>query len=334
MMHIVVMGAGAIGCLYGGILSLANPGTVTLVGRDPMVEAVKKNGLQINGVLGTHTVRVQATTDPSTISSADLIMITTKTYDTLVAAKSIRHLLKRGAYIVIVQNGIGTEIAVADALKTTRVLRATTCMGALIPTPGTVHITGRGLTEIGSHYEENMDMVLKLAEVLRVAGFDVKTSDNIEGVVWTKTIVNCGINPIGALTGMTNGEVHSNLSLRRLVIRLVEETASVAEAMGIKLTTEDPVRYTLGTAKATSANVNSMLQDIRLKKRTEIDAITGAVILLARELGIKTPVSESVYALIKAIESKYLEKHEDTDQAITMAVEQLMSLIDQRQTSP
>ena len=97
-------------------------------------------------------------------------------------------------------------------------------------------------------------------------------------------------------------------------------SVAVAQALGVELTTDDPVRYTLGTAKATAANTNSMLQDLRLRKRTEIDAITGAIITMAKELDIETPISESVYALIKAIESKYLEDGDVADEAITLAV--------------
>ncbi|MGD9382370.1 MAG: 2-dehydropantoate 2-reductase, partial [Candidatus Thorarchaeota archaeon] len=211
------------------------------------------------------------------------------------------------------QNGIGTEKKVAEVLGSRRVLRATTCMGALMTAPGEVTATGVGITELGSHFPENQEMVEEVVAMMRNAGFDVVSSENIEGVVWTKTIVNCGINPIGALTGMTNGEIYNDKRLRDLVIRLVEETAHVAEALGIELTTKDPVRYALGTAKATSENINSMLQDIRCCKQTEIDAITGEVIRLAKELGIETPLSESVYALVKALESKVtrFEKHED-----------------------
>ncbi len=326
-MKIVVMGAGAIGSLYGGLLELKYPGSVTLIGRDPLVESVRDRGLVIEGVMGTHQIEVEVTDDPTTVEFADVVLITTKTYDTLSAARSIEHLIQKGAYLVVLQNGIGTEIAVAEAMKTTRVIRATTCMGALMVAPGKIYATGRGITEIGSRYSENMEMVHKIADLLQDAGFDVRTSKNIEGVVWTKTIVNCGINPIGALTGMTNGEIHGNPILRNLVIKLVEETVSVANALGIELTTDDPVRYTLGTAKATSDNINSMLQDLRLRKRTEIDAITGAIIQMAKELELYTPVSESVYALIKAIESKYLEEGEIPDEAITMAVDELLSTI-------
>ncbi len=305
-MKIVMMGAGAIGSLYGGMLSLAGESEVILVARRPNADAIRRDGLKLRGVLGEHTVRLKATADPRQITRADFVFITTKTYDTLTAASRIRHLTDDGAYVIVLQNGLGTENEVEKVLSTTRVLRATTCMGALVTRPGEITVTGRGLTEIGSHHEENMEVVERVAELLRHAGFEVKTSDDIDGVVWTKTIVNCGLNPVGALTGLTNGEVYGNKALRGLVLRLVKEAAQVAEELGVKLTTEDPVRYTLGTAKATGANVNSMLQDIRARKKTEIDSITGEVIRLAHEMGIETPASEAVCALVKAVELEYL----------------------------
>ncbi|MCK5151618.1 MAG: 2-dehydropantoate 2-reductase [Candidatus Thorarchaeota archaeon] len=329
-MKIVVMGSGAIGSLYGGFLSLSESNSVTLVGRNPVVEAIRARGLIIKGVMGNHTITIDAVTDPSSIDSADLVLITTKTYDTVRAAKSIKHLVDKGAYVMPIQNGIGTETLVADVLDTTRVLRATTCMGAIIHPPGVITATGIGITEIGSKYSENLPMVSKVADMLQDAGFNVRASDNIQGVVWTKTIVNCGINPVGALTDMSNGEIHNNIALRYLVVRLVEETAAVADALGVELTTDDPIRYALGTAKATSENINSMLQDIRARKKTEIDSITGAVIRFAEELGIETPVSKTVYSLVKAIESRYLTDEEISDDEVQMAVEELVESINSR----
>ena len=328
-MKIVVMGSGAIGCLYGGLLSIVNPGNVTLVGRKPIIDAIQMHGLTIRGVMGDYDIPIDATEDPSTVEDADLVLITTKAYDTMRAAQSIRHLVEKGAYVMPVQNGIGTETMVAEILDTTRVLRATTCMGALMQPPGVVTATGRGITEIGTKYSENMEMVSKVADLLQEAGFNVRASENIDGVVWTKTIVNCGINPVGALTDMTNGQIHNNMVLRHLVIRLVKETAAVAEALGVELTTDDPVRYALGTAKATSENINSMLQDIRNRKRTEIDSITGAVIRIAQELGIETPISEAIYSLVKAIESKYLTDVKLSDEEVQIAVEELVKSINQ-----
>ncbi|MHA1772142.1 MAG: ketopantoate reductase family protein [Candidatus Thorarchaeota archaeon] len=302
-MHVVIMGAGAIGSLYGGLLSLSGI-DVTLVGRPPHVSQIRSSGLVLSGVLGDYIAYPEAIEDPTTIDHADFVFITTKSYDTVAAARAVRHLVNNGAAIVVLQNGLGTEKLVERDLNTRRVLRATTCMGAQLVEPGHVHITGTGVTEIGSHHDENRELVESVVDIIEAAGFNARSSENMDGVVWTKTLVNCGINPVGALTGLTNGEIHRNKMLRSLVISLINETMSVVHALGVTLTTNNPIRYTLGTAKATGANLNSMLQDIIAGKRTEIDYITGAVIEIAHELGFSLPVSETVYALVKALEAK------------------------------
>ena len=329
----MIVGSGAIGSLYGAFLSRIKDTEVILVGRNPHISAIQSNGLKIEGVMGVHEFHLEAISHASEVSEADLVIVTTKTYDTVTAARSAKHLVDSGAYVLLIQNGLGTEELVAKELNTTKVLRATTCMGALQDVPGVVHATGCGLTEIGSRYPENYPFVGQLSNMMREVGFDVRSSENIEGVVWTKTLVNCGINPVGALTGLSNGEVYGNPALRGLVVRLVKEAVQVVNALGIELTTDDPVRYALGTAKATGDNINSMLQDLRAGKRTEIDAITGEVIRLARELGIDTPSSDSVYALVKAIESKYLEKGEPLSEADIFEIDELVETVTTPQTS-
>ena len=326
-MKIVVVGSGSIGSLYGAFLSRFENTEVILVGRNPHVSAIQSKGLKIKGILGNHIFKLKAMKDASEVDKADLVIVTTKTYDTLTAAQSAKHLIDTGASVLLIQNGLGTEELVAKQLNTTKVLRATTCMGALRTSPGVVTATGRGLTEIGSRYPENYELVEKLSRMLKAVGFDVRTSKNIEGVVWTKTLVNCGMNPVGALTGLSNGEVYRNKALRGLIVRLVKEAVQVVEALGIELTTEDPVRYALGTAKATGDNINSMLQDLQAGKRTEIDAITGEVIRLAKQLGIETPSSNAVYALVKALESKYLEEGKELTETDILAIDDLVEAI-------
>ena len=323
-MKIVVVGSGSIGSLYGAFLSTIDENEVILVGRNPHVSAIRTKGLLIQGIMGERKFHLNAVEDASEIDEADLILLTTKTYDTIPAIKTAKHLIDKGAYVMLIQNGLGTEQQVAEELNTTRVLRATTCMGAIRVRPGVVEKTGCGLTELGSRYPENYAYVLEMTEMLRKCGFDVRASDNIEGVVWTKTLVNCGINPVGALTGFKNGEVYKNQELRGLVIRLVEEAVEIVNALGIELTTEDPVRYALGTAKATGDNINSMLQDILAGKKTEIDSITGEIIRLGKELGIETPSNESVYALIKAIEAKYLTDGEAATEHKPLKIKELV----------
>jgi 2-dehydropantoate 2-reductase len=326
-MKIVIVGSGAIGSLYGAFLSRIKGTEVILVGRNPHIAAIQSHGLKIEGVMGDHEFNLKAISHASDVLEADLVIVTTKTYDTVTAAQSANHLIDAGAHVLLIQNGLGTEELVARELSTTKVLRATTCMGALQESPGIVHATGCGLTEIGSRYPENYPLVEQLSAMMREVGFDVKSSENIEGVVWTKTLVNCGINPVGALTGLSNGEVYGNKALRGLVVRLVNEAVQVVKALGIELTTDDPVRYALGTAKATGDNINSMLQDIQAGKRTEIDSITGEVIRLAKGLGIDTPSSESVYALVKAIESKYLETGEAVSESDIFEIDELVRTV-------
>ncbi|NHI83665.1 MAG: 2-dehydropantoate 2-reductase [Candidatus Thorarchaeota archaeon] len=317
------MGAGAIGSLYGALLSKAGEDVMLLVGRPEHVNMINTRGLTVKGVLGNHTFPLKAAIDPMDVDQADLVLLTTKTHDSIEAAMRVGHLIDGGAYLLVIQNGIGTEKIVAEQLRSRRVLRATTCMGAIMTSPGEVTITGTGVTEIGSHYPENEEIVKKVVGLLQRAGFDVRASDNIEGVVWTKTIVNCGINPIGALTGLTNGEIYNDPLLRKLVIRLVEEAAEVAAAMGIELTTPDPIRYALGTAKATSENTNSMLQDINACKRTEIEAITGEVIRNGKALGIETPFSEAVYALVRGLEARLLQLSESCSEIAPLSAKEL-----------
>jgi len=326
-MKIVIMGAGAIGSLFGGMLEMAQPGSVTLVGRRPHVEEIKKNGLRMKGVVGETVLNINAETSADKIKVADIVFITTKAYDSVEAARKVSHLVDNGAYVVVVQNGLGTENQIAEVLETKRVLRATTCMGAILESPGVVNATGEGITEIGSHFPENDELINMTVSLLNDADIRTRGSENIEGLVWTKTIVNCGINPIGAITDMKNGEVYNSAVLRELVIKLVEETVEVVKALGIELTTDDPIRYTLGTAKATANNTNSMLQDIKARKRTEIETITGAVVKMAHELGLETPTSEAVYALVKAIEAKYLEHEDVADEDITMATDELVKTL-------
>ncbi len=326
-MKIVVVGSGAIGSLYGAFLSRFDDTEVILVGRNPHISAIQSNGLQIKGIMGDHKFKLKAIEYASEVDEADLVIVTTKTYDTVTAAISAKHLIDTGASLLLIQNGLGTEDLVAKALNTTKVLRATTCMGALRTSPGVVTTTGCGLTEIGSRFPENSDLVEKLSKMMKEVGFKVQTSENIEGVVWTKTLVNCGINPVGALTGLTNGEVYRNKALRGLIVRLVKEAVQVVDALGIELTTDDPVRYALGTAKATGDNINSMLQDLQAGKRTEIDAITGEVIRLAKQLGIETPSSEAVYALVKALECKYLEEGKGLVDTDILEIEDLVEAI-------
>ena len=289
------MGAGAIGSLFGGYLAKAG-NDVILVGRDQHVKAIKKNGLIIrDGV--EYVVKVKAVTSLDQVgASLDLILLTVKAYDTRQAVLEIHELIGDKTTLLCLQNGLGTDEIASAILKNT--LRGVTSNGSLFLKNGFISHTGRGDTIIGKRDGSITQKMKMIAETFTKAGLNTRITKNIQGVVWTKTLVNSGINPFGALTRMKNGELIHVPSLKELIIRTIKEGINVAKKMGITLE-EDPVSLTIKTAEKTANNRNSMLQDIMRNKRTEIDFINGAISDHGRRNRVPTPINDVLTGLIK-----------------------------------
>ncbi|MCX8204421.1 MAG: 2-dehydropantoate 2-reductase [Candidatus Nezhaarchaeota archaeon] len=297
-MRALVMGAGSIGSLFAGFL--AKQGWhVAIVARRAHVEAVRARGLRVEGPLSSFTVRVEAYEDASYIKGGfDLVLITVKAYDTGQASLQVKHLVKLGAVPLCLQNGLGVERE-ASRLLETRVFRAVTNNGALLSEPGLVKHTGAGETVISTGHPA----LEKFADALNASGLPARVVEDMEGAVWLKTLINAGINPLGALTGLRNGELLEAGWLRELMRRVVEEGWMVASKKGVELS-EDPVEAAFRVAKATAGNKNSMLQDLEKGRRTEVDYINGAIAREAEELGIEAPLNKALTLLIKAMEAR------------------------------
>lgn len=294
------MGAGSIGSLFGGYLAMAG-NEVVLVGRKEHIQTIKKSGLEIRDGT-THIVNLSAVTSPTQIEGLfDLILLTVKAYDTRQAVMQVRKFKDSETTLLCLQNGLGPEEIAAEHVEMP--LRGVTMHASLLLEPGVIIHTGNGDTIIGErdgHVSERLKMI---ASVFSNAGLNTKITDNIGGVVWTKTLVNSGINPFGALTGMRNGELLQVPDLKRLIVRTVEEGVNVADKIGINLE-EDPVSLAIKTAELTANNKNSMLQDILRKKRTEIDFINGAISEQGRKNRVSTPINDVLTGFIKALELK------------------------------
>lgn len=307
-MKIIVFGAGSIGSLYGGLLAHSGE-EVHLVGRPHHMNAIAKYGLKIiseDTEIVSHPI---PHTSVSEIDDADLILLTTKAYSIYEALKSLEPLAH--VPIVVLQNGLGNEDIVSEVLKSKMVFRAITCNGAMLSGPGKVIWTGKGNTEIGSNFPEMNDLGLKIVEVFRNAGFEMKWSDNVQGTVWLKAIANAAINPISGLTHLRNGELYSDKSIRHLMLDVIKESLSIVRAARIDLPTNEPIRYVLGTLKRTGNNKSSMLQDIEAGKPTEIDFINGAIANIAEKFGMSAPINKMLTILIKAKERSYLPPRDD-----------------------
>ncbi|MCW4038462.1 MAG: 2-dehydropantoate 2-reductase [Candidatus Bathyarchaeota archaeon] len=295
-----MLGAGAIGSLFGGYLTKEG-NDVILVGREKHVKAIQKKGLTIrDGV--EYVVKVKAATSVDQVETPlDLILLTAKAYDTRQAILEVNDLMDEKTTLLCLQNGLGTEEIASELIENP--LRGVTSNGSLLVKPGVIAHTGRGDTILGEQDGSVTQRMKMIADTFTKAGLNTRITENIQGVVWTKTLVNSGINPFGALTGMKNGELIREPSLKGLMIRTVEEGVSVAEKIGITLE-GDPVDLTLQTAERTANNRNSMLQDILRNKRTEIDFINGAISEHGRRNQVPTPINEVLTGLIRTLEHK------------------------------
>ncbi|HEC56797.1 MAG TPA: 2-dehydropantoate 2-reductase [Candidatus Syntrophoarchaeum butanivorans] len=293
-MKIVVMGAGAIGSLFGGLLALRGE-DVLLVGRRSHVDAINSRGLKISGMTDA-IVHVRASTHPE---EGDLILFTVKSYDTEKAASSL--IINDDTIVLSLQNGLGNEEKIAEVVGREHVIGGVTSYGALFLEPGHVSHTGIGETVIGELDGSITERVSRLSDLLNKAGIMTSVTDSIKRKIWEKLVVNVGINAITAITGVKNGKLLEIPQLRELMRYASLEAVEVGRKQGIDLG-YDLIDRVEEVARRTAENRSSMLQDISRGKKTEIDAINGMIVRLGEEVGVDTPVNRILTLLVRGIE--------------------------------
>jgi 2-dehydropantoate 2-reductase len=251
-------------------------------------------------------VRVTAVTSADQVQGPfHLILLTVKAYDTWQAVRDVEPLMDDTTVLICLQNGLDTEIEASKIVN--HPIRGVTSHGALLLQPGVVAHTGIGGTILGELTNHLTSRVRATATMFTNAGIPTTITSNIQSVVWTKTLVNCGINPFGALTGLTNGELVQIDALKNLMIQTVEEGRLVASNLDITLE-DDPVKLMVKTAKATANNKNSMLQDILNNRRTEIDYLNGAITRFGKKIQVPIVLNELLTNLVKAFEQQRPKK--------------------------
>jgi 2-dehydropantoate 2-reductase len=293
-MRIIVLGAGAIGSVYGA--KLAAVADVTLVGRADHVNAINADGLRIEGI-DTRTVRVRAATQIDRIDPDALVILTTKVPATATALAPIADLVRADTMILSLQNGLGSEeIARAALHGRGTVLRGVTHCGAIFEQPGLVKYMAAGSTVIEQHERSQ-----QISEVFNAAGLRCRTSDNIAVEVWQKLVFNCVVNPITTILGSEVGGI-ADPRLDRLKQLVVEECVAVAAAERITLA-PDLVQQ-INRVFAPSRNIVSMQQDLLRGRTTEIDYMNGAVAAVGGRHGIDCPVNAALTTIVKAMEAQ------------------------------
>jgi 2-dehydropantoate 2-reductase len=303
-MRVVVVGAGAMGGLFGAKLASTGHDVLLFDTWNEHVAAIERLGLSIEGVDGTIVrYRVRATDrPPQAIATAELILVQVKAYDTLAALTPFRGRLNAETFVLSLQNGLSNLEQMREAVPGhDRLLLGTTAHGATMLGPGRIRHAGKGMTMIGdpaSPHEPRFDLQPIRAAFAR-AGFETDIVSNIHSAIWAKLVSNVAINPITALTGLHNGELLDDPEIQRLVEAVVTETVAVMRAAGVPTVMVDYLKHTRRVMEQTRSNVSSMLQDIRRGRPTEIDAINGAVARLADELGVPAPVNHYLAALVR-----------------------------------
>jgi 2-dehydropantoate 2-reductase len=303
-MKITIVGAGAMGSLFGALLAESGHEVRLLDVWQEHVDAVNKKGLSVEREGKIRSVLLQAATDLREVGKADLVMVFVKSSQTEKAAETARSVLHKDGWVLTLQNGMGNAEAIARVVPASRVLAGTTSHGATMLGPGMIRHAGVGPTVIGAWTGEEPAGAQKMAECFNRAGIETAVADDVRSLIWNKLLVNVGINAITALTGIRNGELLDLESTRWISKTAVEEAMAVARNLGVRVR-DDTVSHVFQIAEATAANRSSMGQDVDHKRRTEIGAINGYVVREAEKLGLPVPVNRTLSGLVETVQEHF-----------------------------
>ena len=303
-MKIVIMGAGAMGSLFGALLTYSGEDVWVVDISREHIETIRSVGLTFEegGVL--QNVGMNATTDVASPGKADLVLLFVKAHHTEKAVSDALILEKEDTVFLTLQNGLGNEETICRKVDPKKVMLGVTGHGATFLGPGHIRHAGKGKTFVGEVDHRISDRAERIAQVFTEAGIETEVSPDIHDLVWDKLLVNVGINALTALTGLKNGQLLDHPETLRLMEALVSEAAGVAREKGVRIE-GNPVEKVKGVAQATWENRSSMGQDFDYRRRTEIDVINGAVVREAERLGIPVPFNRTVTDLINVIERRF-----------------------------
>jgi 2-dehydropantoate 2-reductase len=305
-MRIAVIGVGAMGSVYAGLLAKAGHDVWAVDVWKEHVEAIRKNGLRVEGASGDRTVKMNATTDPGEVADADLIIIATKADGVEEAARAAKQMAKAEAPILTIQNGLGSADKVAQIVGNERIMIGVVGgFGASMKGPGHAHHNGWEFVRLGEMNGGLTPRLEKVKETWESGGFKVLAFDDIHKMVWEKLICNCTYSGTCALTNLRVGEVQASPSAWSVASACATEAYLVARAKGIALDFDDPVRYVKAFGEKILNARPSMLLDHLAGRRAEVDNINGAIPREGAKVAIATPVNSLVVALLKAKESAF-----------------------------
>ncbi len=314
-MKIGIVGAGAMGCVYAALMADAGNEVWAIDTWQAHVDAIAANGLRLEGASGERTVRIGATSDPAAVGPCDLVIIATKAAQVETAAGGAHALLGPETPVLTIQNGLGSAAKVARVLGEQRVtIGVVGGFGASIKAPGHAHHNGMELVRLGEANGAVTPRLERIAALWRDSGFTVKCFDDIDQLVWEKLICNVCYSGTATLTGLTVGEIMADADAWSIASGCAAEAYRVARAKGIRLDFEDPAAYVRDFGAKIPGARPSMLLDHLAGRRSEIDAINGAIPPEALALGLEAPYNTLVSALVRARETAFEAAQQQREQ--------------------
>ena len=304
---VAVLGAGAVGAYFGAMLARSGL-AVTLIGRPPHVDAMRRDGLAVMQGSSQWSVAVNASTEPSAAADAELVLVSVKSQDTDAAVAGIAASLRRDARLVSLQNGVDNAARIA-AIVGQPTYAAVVYVGTEMAGPGRVRHTGRGDLVIGrprrvpARGDDGTDLAV-IARTFEAAGVACPVSASIDAALWTKLTLNCAFNAISAVSHARYADMVATPAIRTLMETLMREAVAVAAADGVSLDADALVASAWTLAAAMPEQYSSTAQDIARGRRTEIDALNGFVAQRGAALGVAAPANQALHALVKLRESQ------------------------------
>jgi len=298
--RIAVVGAGAVGGYFGGMLARAGA-PVLMIGRPAFVDAVKGNGLFLDTLQFKETVKVEASTQLKDARDAEVVLFCVKTTDNAAAARELASVISPTALVVSMQNGVDNAEQI-QAASGIHALPSVVYIGAFVPQPGSVKHGGRGDLVFGPENEQTK----RLAALFTRAGVPVRLSSNIQGDLWSKFLANCALNAISALGRTRYGQIAADAEAWKSVEQAIAEVLAVAKASAVDLGSLAQLSEASAMARKIATQLpeaySSTAQDLMRGKRTEIDSLNGYIARRGAALGVPTPVNHALYTLVKLVE--------------------------------
>lgn len=295
--QILIVGTGALGCLFAAMLARAGIPVAMLGSWQAGIRAIREQGISLTEADGqTVNYAVPVTNEPGECAGISSALVLVKAYQTARAAAQLAHCLPIDGVALTLQNGLGNREQLQSHLAPEQVAIGTVTVGATLTAPGQVRVGGTGIISLAPHPRLGI-----IQDALQQAGFGVGIVPEIENLLWGKLVFNAALNPLSALLRVRNGELLTRPAARPIWEAAVRETAEVAQALGIPLPYSDPIAATEGVLQRVGTNQSSMLQDVLHGRMTEIEAISGEIVRAGESAGIPTPVNRMLYQLITAL---------------------------------